>query len=43
MLYPRGFATSDARKEKMIAAETPALVNSKIPMMMPIHPSCCSS
>lgn len=38
-VQPFGLTTRAARNEKMIAAEMPALVTSKMPVMTPIQPS----
>lgn len=41
--YPRGRTIKAAKNEKMIAADIPALVTSKIPVTIPTQPSLCSS
>lgn len=41
--HPFGLNTSAPKKPKMIAAEIPALVTSKIPVMIPMTPSACIS
>ncbi|SCW35654.1 hypothetical protein SAMN04487970_100425 [Paenibacillus tianmuensis] len=40
---PCGLNTSAARNEKMMAAEMPALVTSKMPVIMPMTPCSLSS